>query len=321
MQSIVDELCEALSAVGFSPKRNESMACHTTFSIGGEADIFLSLGRESDLLKALNVIERFDVEVFLLGGGSNILVGDGGIRGIVLKDESKGVELQSGRVKIDSGHSLSTVVEDLCNDGIGGLEFLAGIPGTLGGAICGNAGAYGIDISQRLHSIRILRKGAIDEVPPEALEYSYRSSRLKKQGLQGPLRLPEMIVLSAILDINENPRNDPKAELREILDHRRNRLPPWELPCAGSYFKNLPAPSKGERRIAAGKLLDEVGAKELSVGAARVYEKHANIIVNGGGAKAWQVLALAEEMAERVKREFSVDLEAEVMTIGHLQQS
>ena len=305
---------KALAAAGLTTKEGELLSAHTTFGIGGPAELYLRISTEEELQLALALVHEHSPPSFLLGGGSNLLVRDGGISGLVIHDKTQGWSLQGKEVTIASGEWLTDVVEAIAQKGVGGLEYLAGIPGTLGGAVCGNAGAYGQDISDSIVSLRVFKKGKIATISPKELGYGYRTSLLKRSvGTNG---LPVMVVISATLRVNPKPEKSPIERVREILDHRDGRLPPREIGCAGSYFKNLPALEAGGRRRAAGMLLDQTGVKGLTIGGAQVFKGHANIIVNMGGAKAKDVLDLAEEMKRRVKDKFGINLEAEVMTVG-----
>ena len=314
MKEQIEELKKALAAAALPFKEGEPLSAHTTFGIGGPAELYLRITTEDELQRALSLVNEHSTPSFLLGGGSNLLVRDGGMNGLVIHDKTQGWSMDGDKVTIASGEWLADVVEAIAQKGVGGLEYLAGIPGTLGGAVCGNAGAYGQDISDSIISLRVLKNGKILTVSPKELRYGYRTSLLKRSVSANGL--PEMVVISATLRVNPKPDSSPIERVREILAHRDGRLPPRELGCAGSYFKNLPAREAGGRRRAAGMLLDQTGVKGVTIGGAQVYKGHANIIVNIGGAKAKDVLDLAKEMKSRVKDKFGIDLEAEVMTVG-----
>lgn len=314
MNNEVAKLKKDLEQAGLQVKCAEKLAAHTTFAIGGPADLFVQATTEEELVGAIKVAHKNSSPAFLLGGGSNLLVRDGGMAGLVIHDKTKGWQLKDNEITISSGEWLTDVVEEISQKGIGGLEYLAGIPGTLGGAACGNAGAYGQDISDSILSLKVLKDGEVTTISPKELGYSYRTSLLKQTvGANG---LPQMVVLAATLKINREPVEEPATRVQEILAHREGRLPPKTLGCAGSYFKNLPPLEEGGRRRAAGQLLDETGVKGLTVGRAQVFQGHANIIVNIGNATATDVLSLAEEMKRRVREKFQIELEAEVMTVG-----
>jgi UDP-N-acetylmuramate dehydrogenase len=193
--------------------------------------------------------------------------------------------------------------------GLEGLVCCTGIPGTVGGAIAGNAGAFGEQIGDRLVSVDLLdRKGGLRTVKPEELGFAYRRSRLQETS---------DVVVSARLQLGSADRDALARRRREILEIRASKHPDWHAtPTAGSFFKNIEPTSKAERRQAAGWFLEQAGAKELRIGGARVYEKHANIIIADAGCKASDVLALSQMMAKSVREKFGFDLQREVRLVG-----
>ena len=283
MNEDIKLLREALKAANLCAEEGEVLAAHTTFRIGGPADLYLEAWTELELQRALSIVNQCSTPAFLLGGGSNLLIRDGGMAGLVIHDRTNGWSLNGNELTVSSGQWLTDVVETISKNGIGGIEYLAGIPGTLGGAACGNAGAYGQDISSSIVSLRVLVDGKFETITPDDLDYGYRTSLLKRSVSANGL--PQMVVTSATLRVNCSPTSDPAEKVREILEHRQGRLPPKSLGCAGSYFKNLPSLEEGGRRRAAGMLLDQTGVKGLTVGNAQVFLGHANIIVNKGDAK------------------------------------
>lgn len=307
----------ALQKEGFRVEKNVPLSLHTTFKIGGPAELFVTVSKRDALVKAINIAQSFSLPHFLLGGGSNLLVQDGGMKGLVIQDRTTGFELDktTKTIRINSGQPMASMVYELAEEGIGGLEFLAGIPGTVGGAVCGNAGAYGLSIADVFLCAEVLRKGKIETISVNAMDYEYRNSRIKKSVKDG--HFPEMVILSVILTINPSPENPPLTKVKEYLEHRKGRLPNWMTGCGGSYFKNLPPLAGEQRRRPAGLLLDEAGAKNLSVGGASVFKDHANVIINKGTATASEVLALAEKMKTLIKEKHGIELEAEVMTVGY----
>jgi len=329
-KNTIEHLEKSLINAGLAVQRNTSLAQHTTFKIGGPAELFITVADEKMLITALKIAHSFSLPHFLLGGGSNLLVREGGISGLTIQDKTKGYSLSDSikRIKgtnhrlltVASGHTLADLVYEISKEGYSGMEFLAGIPGTIGGAVCGNAGAYGLSIADILINAKVWRNNEITTILPEELDYEYRNSRIKKS-VQGG-HFPEMVVLSATFKINDKQEpqtQHPLQKVKEFIEHRKNRLPDKNTGCGGSYFKNLP-PLPGEsRKRAAGLLLDQAGAKKLSVGDARVFKDHANVIINSGSATASDVLALAEQMKELLRRKDHIELEAEVMTVGKLR--
>ncbi len=269
-------------------------------------------------MAALRVGHELGLPVFLLGGGSNLLVSDAGLRGLVVRNACEEVEFEGAVARVGCGADLLGFIERCRDRSLAGLEFAAGIPGTVGGALYGNAGCYGRDIgSQVIDCTHATPDGATIETRPAAwYEFGYRDSRLKRD---------PRVLLSCRLRLVPGERATIQREMDEKLEIRRVKHPEWRTePTAGSYFKNLPPDwqmpgakhSPGTRRVAAGQLLEECGCRGLRVGDAMVFAKHANIIVNAGQASAADVLALAQEMKSRVRERFGVTLEEEVMFLG-----
>ena len=296
----------------------EPLRHHTTFRIGGPADCFFAARTPDQLVAALRAGHETGLPVFLLGGGSNLLVSDEGFRGLVIRNACDAVQFDGTAVHSECGADFSDLISRCVDHGLSGLEFAAGIPGSVGGALFGNAGCYGDDIGNHVVECTIATPdGARVETMPRAwFEFAYRDSRLKRD---------PRVLLSCLLRLSTG---DPTAGRRivdEKLEIRRVKHPQWRVePTAGSYFKNLPPDwqmpgarlSPGTRRVAAGQLLDECDCRGLRVGDAMVFAKHANIIVNAGRATAREVLELAGEMKRRVREKFGVELEEEVMFLG-----
>jgi UDP-N-acetylmuramate dehydrogenase len=296
----------------------EPMRLHTTFRIGGPAEFFYEARDPERLVAALRAARELGLPVFLLGGGSNLLVSDDGLRGLVVGNACDQVEFEGAVARVGCGADFLGFIERCRDRSLAGLEFAAGIPGTIGGALHGNAGCYGRDIgSHVLDCTHVSLDGATVETRPAAwYEFAYRDSRLKRD---------PRVLLSCRLQLAPGERDAIQREMEERLETRRVKHPDWRTePTAGSYFKNLPPDwqvpgakhSPGTRRVAAGQLLEECGCRGLRVGEAEVYAKHANIIVNAGRATAADVLALAAEMKARVRERFGVRLEEEVMFLG-----
>ena len=296
----------------------EPLRPHTTFRIGGPADFFYPARSPESLVAALRAGHELGLPVFLLGGGSNLLVSDAGLRGLVVRNACEEVEFEGAVARVGCGTDFLGFIERCRDRSLAGLEFAAGIPGSLGGALYGNAGCYGRDIgSHVLECTHATPDGATVETRPAAwYEFGYRDSRLKRD---------PRVLLSCRLRLSPGEREAIQCEMDEKLEVRRRKHPDWRTePTAGSYFKNLPPEwqppgakhSPGTRRVAAGQLLEECGCRGLRVGGAMVFAKHANIIVNTGQASAADVLALAEEMKSRVRERFGVTLEEEVVFLG-----
>jgi len=305
-------------ALGEALLTHEPLRHHTTFRIGGPADFYFAARTADQMVAALRTAREVGLPVFLLGGGSNLLVSDDGFRGLVVRNAIEEVEFDSTAAHVGAGADFLQFIYECRDRGLSGLEFAAGIPGSIGGALYGNAGCYGQDIgSFTIECTHTSFDGALTETKPAAwYQFAYRDSRLKRD---------PRVLLSCLLQLK---RGDPvaiQAVIDEKLEVRRQKHPQWRVePTAGSYFKNLPPDwqmpgakhSPGTRRVPAGQLLDEVGCRGLRVGDAMVFAKHANIIVNAGRATAQEVLELAEIMKARVRERFGVTLEEEVMYLG-----
>ena len=279
----------------------EYMRSHTSFRIGGTAEIFCRPRSEEALLLCLEQARQQDFPVTVLGAGSNVLVGDRGIRGVVLDMTGLSDLRQEGNRLIAQAGTLLTVLSRRAAEaGLSGLEFASGIPGTLGGGIFMDAGAYGGAMEQVVKSARVLgRDGWIRELEAAELELSYRHSRLMETG---------ELLLSAELELVPGDREEILARMREFNEKRREKQP-LELPSAGSTFKR-PA---GDF---AGRLIEASGLKGFAMGRAAVSAKHAGFVVNLGGASAAEVLALCREVQARVKADSGVELELEVQLLG-----
>ncbi|NTV80077.1 MAG: UDP-N-acetylmuramate dehydrogenase [Candidatus Aminicenantes bacterium] len=292
-----------LEKLGEAPSENVPLSAMSSFGIGGPADFFFEARTEGELETAVSLAAAEKYPFYVIGGGYNLLFDDAGYRGLILRNRLEGVLREGHRLRVLSGTGLPCVLREALAAGLSGLEFLAGIPGTVGGAIYGNAGAYGWSIGDVLESAELFfPSGERRTVPREALGFGYRDSALKKGG---------GIVLSSVLMCSPGDSRESEARIREILEKRRAKHPPLGTACAGSYFKN--SCSASGARIAAGKLLEEAGARGRSVGDAAVSDVHCNFIVNRGDAKARDVLSLAEELKDRVFRAFGIRLEEEVI--------
>lgn len=281
---------------------------YTTFNIGGPADLFSRADSITALQEAVQYCRERNIPFFLLGGGSNLLIDDRGIRGMAIKNQLKGIRRKGNSLVIKSGEKLSGVVEFAQKESLSGLEFASGIPGTIGGAVYGNAGAYGKNIGEILKKARIIRRdtGKMEETGPEYFDFQYRWSRLKITG---------DVLVEVTLELKPGDGEAVRMEIDRILAERVGKHPDKSWGCAGSYFKNLPPDKPGLRRTAAGKLLDEAGARGMTCGCAKVFPGHANFLTNPGGATCEQVLELAEILKKKVKEKFGVELEEEVLYV------
>lgn len=289
----------------FQVVRNEPLARHTAFRIGGPADYFLRVDSRQDLREAVGWGRAQDLPVFILGNGSNILVGDAGIRGLVIENHADAVEwTEQGdtlEVTADSGASLPGLANRLARQGWSGLEWAIGVPATVGAAAVTNAGAHGGSIADRLVRAEILeRDESVHWWQRDELRYDYRTSRLKEHP-------DEYVVLRVQLRLQ---RDDPAqciTRMNQYSEHRR-RTQPTE-PSVGSMFKNPPGNY-------AGRLIQAAGLKGARVGSVEVSGVHANFFVNRGGATAGQVLELVEIVRNAVRDQFGIGLELEIQYIA-----
>lgn len=283
----------------------------TTFRLGGAC---LELATVSETGAAVEILRAWNAAGTpwrIMGGGSNLLVADAGIPEAVLRIVSAlpDCRLEDGRLVASAGTALDELARFAAEEGRSGVGFASGIPGTVGGGICGNAGAFGAALGDRLSRVEVLtREGKTKLLPREALTFGYRASSLSVTG---------DLVTRAWFRTEPGDRAKLRAEREEILALRRAKHPDWRvLPTAGSFFKNLPPETAGGPRRAAGKCLEQAGAKSMREGGAYVFEKHANIVVAGPGATAADVAKLAARMAGAVKDRFGFDLEPEVRFWG-----
>ena len=285
-------------------RTNAPLAPYTSARIGGPADVLIEVRSSHDLVEAVRSLWDRGCKFRVLGGGSNVLVADSGVREVVILNRARAKRFyqdESGPlVQSESGASLGTIARQAAERGWSGLEWAAGVPGTLGGAIVGNAGAHGGDMAGSLIMAEILQQDGSQEYwPVERMDYAYRTSALKRN--------PGPVVLAGSLRFVPSTPGECRAKVREYSEHRERTQPPGA--SMGSMFKN---PS-GDH---AGRLLDEAGLKGLRIGSAVISEKHANFFINEGGATAEQVAALITTARDRVWEKFKVDLELEIEMIG-----
>lgn len=279
---------------------------YTTFRIGGPADTLVNVSTAEEVTEAIWHAESHGLPWHVIGHGSNILVSDEGFAGaiIVFKNSELPKINKDRSVTASGGLALNLLVNFMAENGLAGLENLTGIPGTIGGAICGNAGAYGTSISDRLISALVLdRTGGTRQVAASELAFSYRTSILKETN---------EVVLEAKFSAEQSSAEVLRSIIAEKLADRSQKHPDYSrVPTAGSYFKN-PAAKDGSR-IAAGRLIEDAGCRELKVGGARLWTSHANIIVTDGKASSNDVRTLAQSMTKRVQASFGVKLVPEVV--------
>ena len=281
---------------------DEPMSRHTTFRVGGPADIFIQPETAEDVCAAVRLFREAGVRLLTLGNGSNLVVRDGGIRGAILHcgDNFSTIRARGDLLSAQAGALLPHVAAAALAYGLTGMEFASGIPGSIGGAAAMNAGAYGGEMKDILHSITaVTPEGGLVTYAVEEMHYAYRHSRVHEENL---------VVVDVTLALRRGDLEESRALLADYTARRREKQP-LEMPSAGSFFKRPPGHF-------AGKLIEDAGCKGLSVGGAKVSEKHAGFIVNEGNATAADILALAELVTARVKAQFGVELEREVRVVG-----
>ena len=282
--------------------RDELLRNHTTFRVGGKADAFLSVSNEEQLQKAVLLCKEYKVPFLILGNGSNLLVSDAGYRGMVIlvgKDMAD-ICVDGSRITAAAGATLASVAQTAARHCLGGMEFASGIPGTIGGAIVMNAGAYDGEMKMVVDEVRVLTQdGEVLTLSNEELEFGYRTSRVKKE---------KLIVLSVTLLLQHQEKELIVDKMNDFAARRREKQP-LEFPSAGSTFKR-------PEGMFAGKLIMDAGLRGYTVGDAQVSEKHCGFVINKGNATAKEISRLILDVQEKVKESFGVSLETEVIFIG-----
>ncbi|PHB39687.1 UDP-N-acetylenolpyruvoylglucosamine reductase [Bacillus toyonensis] len=300
MEQLVNELIEA--NVG-RVLVNEPLARYTTMKIGGPADILIVPKHVAGIEKILQLVKKYKIKWTVIGRGSNLLVSDKGIEGVVIRlgEGLDHLEVEKHRVRVGGGYPLTKLSTLLSRQGLAGLEFASGIPGSVGGAVYMNAGAHKSDISNILSKALILfENGTIEWLTNRGMEFSYRTSVLqtKRPG----------IVLEAEFQLQVGEREKIVRNMQKNKDYRRETQP-WNHPCAGSVFRN-PIP------YFAGDLVEKAGLRGYQIGGAQISEMHGNFIINTGGASAQDVLDLISLIKHTIKDKFGVEMHTEVEIIG-----
>lgn len=314
----------------FIPLKGIILAPHTTFKIGGPAKYFFEVKTRKELIKALRWAKENKIKYFILGGGSNILFSDKGFNGLVIKLKISDYKLKDKTIIAEAGISLAQLVQISVNNSLTGLEWAVGIPGTLGGAIRGNAGAMGHSISEVIKNVIVLvnnkknQKLKIKKISKKGCKFGYRESIFKRN--------PNLIILSAEIQLKKGNLKEIQKKINEYLIKRKNQ--PQE-PSAGCVFKNVEIADlfrsrKSDKeifkirgqlipvrdgKISAGWLIEQCNLKGKKIGQAKISEKHANFIVNLGKAKAKDVLTLINLIKKRVKNKFGIQLKEEIEII------
>lgn len=308
--SVLDAIHERFrQAFGEHFQTNVDLGRYTSARVGGPAEMFLAVHKASELQAAVELAYAQSIPYFILGGGSNILVSDKGVRGLVIFNRAREVKFRSNGINVictaESGANLSSLARQCIAKGLGGLEWAVNIPGTVGGAVVGNSGAHGGDMKGNLLAATIWEAGRGSRIfSPEELKYGYRDSVLKRE--QGTTR-PRRVVLSAEIQLTPEPVDVLNARANAFTTHRKQTQPGGA--SVGSMFKNPP-------HYYAGYLIEAAGLKGTKVGHVEISPKHANFFVSDGEASAEDIRALIAEAWNAVREQFGVEMELEVELVG-----
>ena len=278
---------------------------YSNFRIGGDADFFFEATSVHELVTAVLCAREMSIPLYVIGGGYNLLFDDNGFRGLIIKNAVEGISRRENSPVVDAlaGTSLEDLLRFSVEQALSGLEFMAGIPGTIGGAVFGNAGAFKQSIGEFVKEGLLLdQRGEQVQVVGDYFEFNYRHSILKKK---------HELLLKVVFELHDGNRKIIQKLIEENMETRKEKHPHHDLPCAGSYFKNPVLPDG--RIVPAAQFLEKVGAKTMKVGGAAVYSGHSNFIINQENASANDVSRLARELKQRVKERFDVELEEEVI--------
>lgn len=283
-------------------KLKEPMKKHTTFEIGGVADYFIIPTTIEQVIKSIQLSKEYDIPYFILGKGSNLLVSDEGYRGMVIQlyKNFSSIKAEGTFIRAQSGSSLSLIADEALGCNLTGFEFAAGIPGTLGGAVTMNAGAYGGEMKDILAEVTAMdQEGNVIVIPKEELDLGYRTSVIQRKGY---------IVLEAVVELTLGDKIQIEDKMSELSQARQSKQP-LEYASAGSTFK------RPEGHFA-GKLIMDSGLRGYKVGGAQISDKHCGFVINNGNATAADVIALMNDVSSKVNEKFGVTLEPEVRLLG-----
>ena len=281
---------------------DEPMSRHTTFRVGGAAECMVLIEREEELLKLVPYLNQIEQDYFILGNGSNLLVGDKGYRGIVIKlgEGMNRITVEGDHIYVQAGALLSRTAAVARDAELSGMEFAAGIPGSIGGGVVRNAGAYDGEMKQITESVKVMdQEGRILVLDNDTMEFGYRTSIIKNR---------PFIVLEVVLRMQAGRKDEIQTKMDELMARRQSKQP-LNYPSAGSTFKR-------PEGYFAGKLIMDAGMRGYRIGDAQVSDKHCGFVVNIGNASAADVKEVIEEVQERVKERFHVNLEPEVIFLG-----
>ena len=317
------KLSEVKELLGDRFKEDELLSKHTTFRIGGPAKYFALTQSFQELEKALSWAEQNKISHVIIGGGSNILASDGGYPGLVINNSSSRIVINGETIECDAGVILTKVLNESLVGGLVGLEWATGIPGTIGGAIRGNAGAYGSDMGKNIIEVRVLRGNQVVTIPAQDCKFGYRESIFKGQDNKD-------VILSAKISLSRGNIDEARERVKKILTERAPKFVGFS---AGCIFKNVEMSSEEMkefkdkfpdfpdqyvkyRKVPAAWVIDKCGLKGKEIGRAQVSEKHAGIIINNGGATAENVIMLVSIIKQKVRDSFGIQLMEEIEYLG-----
>lgn len=311
---------QLVKILGVGVLENELLSKYTTFKIGGPAKFFIRVNNKLDLYKALNVARELKLAVLMLGAGSNMLVADLGFDGLVIKLDAGEMEIKGNQVHVFAGNNLGNTIREAVKKGLSGLEFAGNIPGTVGGAVRGNAGAYGQGVGDFVKEVEVVKvnepENSLQILAKEDCEFGYRESIFKQND--------NWFIAEIVLSLTPDPAAMEKLEQIRLEWVERTTRQPLGFPSAGSSFKNIVYSERYAKyqeweshgKIATAKFIDEADLKGTRIGGAMVSPKHANFIVNTGGATASDVIELISLIKARVRDQFGVQLEEEIQYVG-----
>lgn len=323
MPTTADKLKERFGA---QFKENEPLAKHVNFRIGGPAKYFVEARSTQDLIDAVKVAQEYSLPYFILGGGSNTLVSDEGYQGLVIKAANRNTKIEGERVTVEAGVISATVARASADKGLRGFEWAISLPGTIGGAVRGNAGCFGGEIKDALETVKLLRNGEVVVVPVADMHYSYRHSILKDEGYEND------VVLEATFKLMPGDRAEALALIDKNLAGRKASQPLGSS-SAGCMFKNfeykseseiaklagkieIPEAMKNMHRLGAGWIIDQLGLKGTRMGEAQIAPQHGNFLLNVGHATAKDIVTLISFVKTKARDEFGVQLQEEVQYLG-----
>ncbi len=286
-------------------KYDEPMKYHTSFKVGGKADIYFEPGNVDELIKFISYLKEKNINYFLFGNGTNLLVADEGIRGAVIKlgDKMASVVIDGERIMVECGALLSAVSKIAADYSLSGLEFGNGIPGSVGGAVTMNAGAYGMEIKDVVEKVEVLDSDLkLKVLDNKQMEFGYRKSIIEKHGY---------IVIKSTFKLKKANTWDIKRHIDELTEKRQSKQP-INLPSAGSVFKR-------PEGYFAGKLIEDAGLKGLTIGDAQISDKHCGFIINKGNASAKDIYNLIKHIQKTIYERFGVKLETEIKLLGKFE--